>query len=111
MDIRPEPLRVVHRLIGPQEIQDPQKRFLPDIVNQLPGPQTVPQRHPDRIAEMNNKMPLRCGVALAKPDQILIVERRFVQELRILQRAIGASNRGWGSRGTLGIASHAALPF
>jgi hypothetical protein len=36
---------------------------------------------------MENKMPFRLGVALAKPDQVVIVEGRFVQELRILQRA------------------------
>jgi ATP-dependent Lhr-like helicase len=34
---------------------------------------------------MQNKMPLRIGVALAKPDQIVIVEGRLVQEFRILQ--------------------------
>jgi hypothetical protein len=31
---------------------------------------------------MHNKMPLRFGVALTKPNQILVIEGRFVQELK-----------------------------
>ncbi len=80
MNIRAQALRMFHRLVRPQEIQHPQKRFLPDIVDQLPGPQSVPQGHADGIAEVHDKMPLRFGIALAKPDQVLGIEGRLGQE-------------------------------
>ncbi|ERR1700722_1348222 len=111
MDICPQPLWMIHRFIGSQKIQYPQKSFLPDIVDQLPGPQPVAQRQADRIAEMNNKMPLRLGVALAKPDQVLIVKGRLVQEFRILQPANRASHSVEQSGVTLELAPDAALPF
>jgi hypothetical protein len=75
---------MVHRLVGSQEVQHPQERFLPDIVDQLPGSQPVPQRQPDGVAEMLNKMALRIGVALAKPDQVVVVKGRLGQNFRIL---------------------------
>jgi hypothetical protein len=70
---------MVHRFIGPQKIEHPQKRFLPDIVDQLPGSQAVTEGQTDGVAEMMNKMALRIGVALAKPDQIVVVKGRLAQ--------------------------------
>ena len=69
-----------HRFVGTKEIKHSKECFLADIVDQLPGPQPVPQGHPDGIAEVPDKMPLRFGVALAKPDQVLGIEGRLGQE-------------------------------
>ena len=59
--------------------QDTQKRFLPDLFDQMRGTNTVPQFDIQELAKIASEVTLRLGIAVPQPLKILLVEGGDVQ--------------------------------